>query len=593
MNRITFCLTGKKLLFVLIIFCISAIDASWAQSKRTSPKPAKPPSKTEIKPPAKAATKPVVKAEVNYKVSWGPDLKLKGDAPNNILLYENGSFYAITDSRGGLFSKSSDYLSKFNSKMELVLQNKVETEKSDKSVSHHELMRIMEFNNEIYAITSEQDKRAKKLLFFAEKINLTTLVPDGNKKKIFEVDYSVDKKREDDAVSILNDVDKKHILIYDQPKIEKEQNIKLYVIALDKSLSSLWSKDVELPLKADKRRYIYFDKYIDPSSNLYLLTKVYADTEKKKNKTKDVVEGELNYDYHIYMIGKDIPTYVDYPFNLKDKAVSQVKLEVNEKGQLVACGFYGDINRDKNKVSGGKGVFYTIIDPEKNAIKAQSYKKFEAEVFTAGLSAKKASKQEKKMEEGKADETDTYVIDKLIQRKDGGVTMIAENFYTYTVTHTVGNRTYTTTYFVYGNIIVTKINSSGEIEWTTVIPKKQVVTGMTEICSYIMFDERSDTYDFYFNDHRDNLSATSLSVNGAEVMNGKLKNMRFVREVVNPDGSLSKREVAFKIDEDDEDTRFCPTVSKIVNDDEIILYGVDHKKDKFAKIVYSNLEPKN
>ena len=598
-----------KTLVILGIISMSLDHSAQAQSKKT---PAKPPAKKETKPPAKPAAKPVVKAEVNYKVAWGPDLKLKGEAPTEILLYDNGSFYATTSM---LMSSSTSYLSKFNDKMDLVLQTKIETEESNKDVSKHRVFKVMEFNKEIYAVTSEWDKKSKRRFFYIEKINLTTLIPDGKKKKIYEIDYSVDKNRDDDLVSIETDIDNKYIVICDQPESEKKQNVKFYATAIDKTFSIVWKKDVELPFKADKNnKIISMDKYVDPASNLYLVTKVYDD-EGEKKKHKEVVDGELNYDYHIYMMGKEIPSFVDYPFDLKDKAVMEVKLNANDKGQIVACGFYGDIDKDKGKVSGGKGVFHTIIDPQKNEIKSQSYKKFETEVFTAGLSAKRASKQEKKMDEGKRDETDRYRIDDLIARKDGGTTMIAESFDIHVSTSTMGGRTTRTTTYTYANIIVTKINASGEIEWTTVIPKKQVVSissgGMSfgpitytpgnsailnaaaVICSYLKFDEGDDTYDFFFNDHKDNLNATSLATKGAEPMNGKLKNMRFVRQVVYPDGTLSKREVAFKVDEEDEDTRFCPPVSQIVSDHEIVLYGVDHRKDKFARITYTNLPVKD
>ena len=66
-----------------------------------------------------------------------------------------------------------------------------------------------------------------------------------------------------------------------------------------------------------------------------------------------------------------------------------------------------------------------------------------------------------------------------------------------------------------------------------------------------------------------------------------------MRVVVKPDGSLTKREEAIKRTDDDEDTRLYPKVSKVVSDNEIILYGVDHHKDKFAKITFENLEGKN
>src|SRR5947208_1105353 len=74
----------------------------------------------------KSAGKAGGKAAVNYKVSWGPDLKLKGSFPDKILLYDKTGFYATTE------SGSKEFLSKFNNRMELELQTKIETEKSDK-----------------------------------------------------------------------------------------------------------------------------------------------------------------------------------------------------------------------------------------------------------------------------------------------------------------------------------------------------------------------------------------------------------------------------------------------------------------------------
>jgi hypothetical protein len=534
----------------------------------------------------KPHTKTAAKAEVNYKVSWGPDLKLKGSFPEKILLYDQTGFYAVTEKH------SDDYLSKFNNRMELLVQAKVETEKSDKRMKDHTIESVLEFNNAIYAITRERDKDNKTIVYFAEKVDLSSLIPDGNKIKIYEADYSVDKKREDVDLRFILDKDKKVMILYDQHAAVKEEDVKVSIHSLDATFKVLWKKDVELPLISDSKRNYSFDKYVDPNANVYLLAKVYDDDPngKKKNKYKDVKEGQLNYDYHIYTIGNGIETYIDYPFELKDKAVSEINLDINNKGELVACGFYGDINADKNKVSGAKGVFYTIIDPANKEIKAQSYKKFENEVFTAGLSEKKKGKLEEKMEEGKREgDASSYIIRDLVQRKDGGSTMFAEEHYIYTVTYYDGKYTHTTTHYVYKNIIVTKINAAGEIEWTTVIPKYADVTQYNLICSYIKFDEGNDTYDLFFNDHRDNLIAISLEKNGAEPINGKLKPMRFVRIVVNADGSLSKREEAFQRNEDDEDTRLCPGVSKVVSDNEIVLYGVDRRKEKFAKITFDNL----
>ncbi len=556
-----------KLRFVLATFAILTCTSLYAQKKPAA------------KPSAKAA-----KAAVNYKVSWGPDLKLKGSFPEDILLYNSSGYYATTG------SSFNDYLSKFNNKMELVTQAKMETEKSDKNMKDHNMVDILEFNKNIYAISRERDKENKTIVYFAEKINLNTLIPDGNKTKIYEASYATEKKREDMWLGRYTDKDKKIMVLYEQHPAVKEENIKLTVHCIDENLKTTWKKEVELPLEADSKKGFSFDKYIDASGHLFLLAKVYNNDGKKKH--KDIKDGQLNYDYHIYTIGQDIPTFVDYAFNLTDKAVSQINLDVNNKGEMVACGFYSDIKADKDKTTGSKGVFYASIDPIHQQVKAQSYKKFDNEVFTAGLSEKKKNKLEEKIEEGKREgDASSYIIRDLVPRKDGGSTMFAEEFYTYTESrYDSYSKSWTyITHYVYQNIIITKINSAGEIEWTSVIPKSADLTNYVNICSYLKFDEGDDTYDIFFNDHRDNLVAMNLEKRGVEAINGKLKTLRFVRVVVNPDGSLSKREQALKMDEDDEDTRFYPKVSAVVSENEIILYGVDHKRDKFAKITFNNL----
>lgn len=569
--------SAQKLLALVVLFSFCALITS-AQSK----------SKTPPKTAPKTITSKSAKAPINYSVTFGPDLKLKGDAPNKILLYDKGSFYAITDKSAGMWG-SSEYISKLDNSMDLVLQKKLETEKSDKNVSKHEMENILEFNKKIYIVTRDRSSKEKKVTYYMEELDQSTLVTDGNKKKIYEVDYSEDSKRSDVDLSVLepgNGV----LVLFDNHKIKKGADVHVTITAIDKTLSQIWKKDFEMPLQGEKN--FNFDRYIDPKGNLYLLAKVYYADDEGKKKKKDIVEGELNFDYHIYMIGKDIPTYIDYPFQLKDKVVSQVNLDVNSNGDLIACGFYSDIEKQK-RASNKRGVFYTIIDPATKTIKAQSYKTFDMEVFTAGLSDKKAAKMEKKMEEGKkAGDANSYKIKELIPRKDGGSTMIAEEYYEYTVVYSDGKYTHYITHYVYGNIVLTKISAAGEIEWTSVIPKHSDVTDPVGvmISGYLSFDEGNDSYDIFFNDHQDNLLAAQQSAKGIKELNGASKKMRFVRVVVGADGTLSKKEVALKMDKDDEKTRLSPTVSTPVSDSEIILYGVDRGKDKFAKITYKNLD---
>jgi hypothetical protein len=573
----------KSFIAALILLSALTTSTSFSQSSRK-------PKNDSSTPKGNATPAKPGKAAVNYSVNWGPDLKIKGAALTKILLYKDGSFYAITAGLKGLFdTKVSEYITKLNKNMELDLQVKLESAESDKSMSQHKDVSLLEFNNAIYLVTREKDSKGKRIVYFIENIDLQTLQCQGNKKLIYEVSFADDKKRDDDWLSILTNKDKNVMLLYDQMHAERDEPVRVQVKALDKDFGMLWKKEVTMPLTVTKGQNFSFSKYIDNVPNLYLMSRVYND-DGKKRRMKDVVDGELNYDYHIYTIGKDIPTFVDYAFDLKDKVVSQVELDINAKGDLIACGFYSDINTDKDRATGVKGLFYTTIDAANKTIKTKSYKKFDNDVFTAGLSAKQTAKAEEKLEEGKEGQTYGFGIDQLLPRKDGGATIIMEQAYTYTRSYRCGNATCYVTHYVYNNIMTTKVNAAGEIEWTTVIPKRQHYVKSPAVGSYFVFDEGNDTYDFFFNDDKDNLNDLHIEAKGADVASDRLKNLRFVRQVLNPDGTLSKREEAFKMDEDDEDTHFFPMVSRIVTNNEIILYGMDHRKDKFAKITYQGLE---
>src|SRR5689334_11524519 len=117
----------KSFFAALILFsALFNCSSTYAQSKR---------GKTDNAPKSNVKAPKPGKAAINYTMNWGPDLKLKGDAPDKILLYKNGSFYAITDAVSGFITYSTtQYISKFNKNMELELQKKVESKESDKSM---------------------------------------------------------------------------------------------------------------------------------------------------------------------------------------------------------------------------------------------------------------------------------------------------------------------------------------------------------------------------------------------------------------------------------------------------------------------------
>ena len=514
-----------------------------------------------------------------FTVEWGPDIKMKGLFPTEMLLYDKGSFY-VSIVVPKAFSAAEYNLVKINDKLDIVLQNRIKTEEEDKKASYNHERGVMEVGDDMYVFEEEKVHHDKKINYYLEKVDKNTCAPAGNKKLIYSVDYSVDKDRQDDDVSIYADNESKFLAIYDQHKVDRKENAECTIRVLNSGFEKMWEKNITLPLIATRGGTGDFRRYIDPSSNYYLVSKVYKDD---KRNSKEVKEGELNYDYHIYMMGENIKTYIDYPFHLKDKAVSQVRLDVKKKGDLVATGIYADVISEKNKVSIPKGIFFTTIDMEHATIKSQSYKEFGTEVFTAGLKDKQAEKEEKRIEKGK-DVGFDFIIHDLINRKDGGSTMIAEEFRLEIVTYSNGRTTYTRYFYKFRNIIIAKISATGEIGWVSVIAKNQVMEGSDAACSYLLFDHDNDTYHVFFNEHRDNLSAAGPKGGGLKVMDN-LKKAILVSVEVGADGSIGKKNEVVKLPPDDEKTHFYPKLSFIPeNENDIILFGTEKSHEKFAKI---------
>jgi len=97
--------------------------------------------------------------------------------------------------------------------------------------------------------------------------------------------------------------------------------------------------------------------------------------------------------------------------------------------------------------------------------------------------------------------------------KDGSILLVGEQYYlrTYTTTDSNGN-SYTRYVYYYEDLLVTKIDADGELEWMKKIPKKQKGGASLGGMSYEHI-EKDGTHYFFFLDHIDNIE---LEVNAKQ-----------------------------------------------------------------------------
>jgi hypothetical protein len=474
-----------------------------------------------------------------YKVVAGPHMEMKGDEIKNIFLYSKDGYYVISKRSEGI----EYYFAKFNGNMELTGQKQIDLAKSAKGMSDPEIMSFFEISNKIYVLTKEKDGKQKKINYFVEELNLNTLLSQGEKKKIFEIDYSTDGKRKDSNVFYQQSKDKKTLIIYVDHLPFKGENIAVSAKALDETFSTIWQKDIDIPIAEKTDNYRMSSSIvgsvgdvvpplekscIDSSGNLYLLSKVYH-----SSKTVDFENGKLNYEYHVYMLGKEIPSYSDVAFGLKDKPIREVVINSNGKGELFAYATFSQkqANRDGDK---DKGLLLTIIDFGNKKIEAQNYNFFTKEALSGNQDKNYFA---------------PYIFRNIMFGNDGSFSIVAEEYNLRQWGETTSSGFGYTKKECYGDkIMILKVNSSAVVERVTVIPKRVHMIMSTGFCSFLMLNDDKDNYDFFYYDLNENISSASGNI---KMLDNELKNSSYVHVKVNPDGTCTKKEVVNKVSPED------------------------------------------
>ncbi|MGB0423303.1 MAG: hypothetical protein ACPGED_03225, partial [Flavobacteriales bacterium] len=173
----------------------------------------------------------------------------------------------------------------------------------------------------------------------------------------------------------------------------------------------------------------------------------------------------------------------------------------NKNSDLLIAGFYSTQNS-----SNVKGMFYLKVDGESKKVSKLSKEEFSDDFIVSSFTDRQAKKVKKKADRKEKElELYKYDIDDLVLSDDGGLVLVAEQFYWYSRTVTDQNgRTRTTYYYVYNDVLVMKINSSGDIAWLTKVPKHQVTANDGGYYSSYAMMVDGDKIHLYYNDHVDN-----------------------------------------------------------------------------------------
>jgi len=245
-------------------------------------------------------------------------------------------------------------------------------------------------------------------------------------------------------------IDQSYLMIY-YPFFTSNALASVKMICVDRSVHSLYNKTI--PLNRDEKQMEDAKSLIDNNGNTYFILKPEA---KADGSMYDVFRLSSAGDLNLYSFSTEKAIFGEPYFDLD-----------NRNGNLVVNGFYNDNKRAEEVAN---GFFYSSYNPATGALIKTNYTAFTSD-FIKELTGRATTDKPKLY---------TFTIRRSVLRNDGGALIVAESFIKDTretpvqVGFQPGFGNYHTSYvYQFNDLITFSINPNGEMEWHSVMKKKQ------------------------------------------------------------------------------------------------------------------------
>ena len=422
-------------------------------------------------------------------VTWGDEYKLKKGSSDLEVIHTDNSGVYVKESHFALKSyfvigasvRESATLTKLDKDLKEIYTNSFNKELKGKEYEDFFFLK-----NKLFLLATDYSKKEKILTLFACEVNTGTGELDGDWMEV--TSWQKEEKSEDINFKPTYNADSSKMVLVST--IEGKEKNSYKVEQFNEKMKST-DKPVTITNEFDPKTFQLEDVVYTLNGNIVMIGREYEYEEGKKKKAKYL--DFKNYSIRIYdNTGKQVK---DISTTINGKWLMSTKVMQLPAKELVLAAFYSDEKRGKEV----NGMLVQRINPLTGDIITTSQK----ELNTAMISAidndngdddnddesRKERKERERLEKIQNDEDgfSKYMrFRNFIYTEDKGLVILAEKYdsYTYTTTSYQSSSTgsgistgrwVTTTYQVYecGDIMMSKIDAGGNINWLHVAPKQQ------------------------------------------------------------------------------------------------------------------------
>lgn len=330
------------------------------------------------------------------------------------------------------------------------------------------------FGDRVFVLYSDWNKEGEREQLFKREIDPATGTFLGKGEKILSVNGKVTgslmmsgfyRFKVTDKFEMIFSEDEKHMLVQYrkvQDRKDKDGPNELGMAIFDQDLNQVWAGDVRMPYDQDIMRVM--DYTLDNSGTISMVASIYGGSEEKAKKRE-----EEDYRYELIRGGTNGATWDITPLDFASgQKLRSMTLYQESNGDLRAGGFYNKTG----KGSAADGVYTCSFDAS-NKISNAVFHEIPTELINMYVGKRELKKNAKEEEKGEDISFSSMSLSSIFHDDDGSLLLIGEKRYV-TVQCVTDSRGNTRCYDVYhaDDLLVSRISSTGQLEWMKRIPKR-------------------------------------------------------------------------------------------------------------------------
>jgi hypothetical protein len=259
----------------------------------------------------------------------------------------------------------------------------------------------------------------------------------------------------------------------------------------DQNMNKIWSGDFDMPYTEQIMDNL--DYSVDKNGNAYLLAKVY-DNEKRKEVDKET--GLPGYHFEALKFSGE-QKMTQTKISLDQYFIRQASIIENSNGDMVVACTYSKSRKSR----GTDGVYLAMISSEG---KLTTYRDGFYEFPLEELEKFESKRARKKMEKSDDYEAPFVLVRNILSAPDGSLFIACEQYHMEQVTTYSRYGSRTDYYYYFEDIIATRINANGKVDWVRKIPKMQKGVNRYATLGFKLVADETGYY-FLYLDNKKNL----------------------------------------------------------------------------------------